>query len=223
MIIFGRSVTEKVRNHMNKCFVFPPHLSGASALPCKIGNQEGSAQVHCACNTVQLLQQNRLPFSWIMSPTLHSWIRWLQDLESHTVVSVWVVSQKGFVTVEFRQCTNTAFEGKKQCSRFLQKHKLFDVAYWSVFWLRTLSVTFLPKKYLKICSQVQSCSKPKVGHFLRHGVVYTCAKKVWVHIIHINFNFFFISDPKVRLACSITRMCITLMIIQLWVVASTCM
>jgi len=34
-IIFGRSVTEKVRNQN---FVFPPHLFSASALPCEIGN-----------------------------------------------------------------------------------------------------------------------------------------------------------------------------------------
>ena len=55
---FGRSVTEKVRNDMNKCFVFPPHLSGASALPCKIGNPEDSTLVHCAsptCSTLDLV------------------------------------------------------------------------------------------------------------------------------------------------------------------------
>ena len=54
--IFGTSVTEKVRNHM---MLFPPHLSSASALPCKIGNPEDSAVVHCACNTVH----SRLPIS----------------------------------------------------------------------------------------------------------------------------------------------------------------
>ena len=48
-IIFGRSVTEKVE--IRWCFVFPPHLSSASALPCKTGNPEDSALVHCACNS----------------------------------------------------------------------------------------------------------------------------------------------------------------------------
>jgi len=50
------------------CFVFPPHLSGALALPCKRGNPEDSTLVHCVCNTVQLLQCSRLPFSWTMPP-----------------------------------------------------------------------------------------------------------------------------------------------------------
>ena len=36
-----------------RCFVFPTHLSSASALPCKIRNPEDSALVHCAGNTVQ--------------------------------------------------------------------------------------------------------------------------------------------------------------------------
>jgi len=49
-------------------FVFPPHLSSASALPCIIGNPENTALVHCACNTVQLLQRYRLPFSSTMPP-----------------------------------------------------------------------------------------------------------------------------------------------------------
>jgi len=52
-IIFGRNVTEKVRNHMMLCF--PPHLSSASALPCEIGNPEDSVLVYCSCKTVQLL------------------------------------------------------------------------------------------------------------------------------------------------------------------------
>jgi len=44
--------------------------------------QEDSALVnmHCACNTVQLLQRSRLPFSWTMSKTAPSSAHWLQDL-----------------------------------------------------------------------------------------------------------------------------------------------
>jgi len=93
VIIFGRSVTEKVRNH-KRCFVFPPHLSSASALPCERGNPVGSTLVHCACNTVQLLQRSQLPFSWTMPPNSPSWTHWLQDIGSHAAAWVWVVSQK---------------------------------------------------------------------------------------------------------------------------------
>jgi len=43
-ILFGRNVTgtEKVRNYMMLCFVFPLHLSSASGLPCEIANPEDS-------------------------------------------------------------------------------------------------------------------------------------------------------------------------------------
>ena len=95
-IIFRRSVTEKVKK-IRRYFAFPPHLSSASALPCEIGNPEDSALVHCACNTVQLLQRSRrLPFSWTMSPNSPvGWTHWLHDLGSHTASSwVWVVRQK---------------------------------------------------------------------------------------------------------------------------------
>jgi len=68
---------------------FPPHISSASALPCKIENPEDSPLVHCACNKVQLLQRYRLPFSWTMPPTVPSWTHWLQDLRSHTATWVW--------------------------------------------------------------------------------------------------------------------------------------
>jgi len=80
-----------------------------TALPCEIGNLEDS--VHCACNTVQLLQRSRLRLSWTMPST--SWTHWLQDLGSHAAASVWVVSQtieEIKQLVEFRHCTNTAFE-----------------------------------------------------------------------------------------------------------------
>ena len=44
------------------------HLSSAAALPCERGNPEDSALVLCACNTVQLLQHSRLPFSSAVPP-----------------------------------------------------------------------------------------------------------------------------------------------------------
>jgi len=74
---FGKTVTEKVRNQKG-CFPTSPIYS--SGLPCEIGNPEDSALVHCACNTIQLLQRSRLPFSWTMPPTATSWTHWLQDL-----------------------------------------------------------------------------------------------------------------------------------------------
>jgi len=66
MIVFGKNVTEKVRNQ--RCVVFPHHLSSASAVPCERGNPEESVLVHCACNTVQLRQRSRPPVSWTMPP-----------------------------------------------------------------------------------------------------------------------------------------------------------
>jgi len=77
------------------CFVFQLHLSSAFALPCETGNPEDSALVHCACNTVQLMQRYRLLFTWNMPPNSpYSAVHWLQDLGSHTAAWVWVVSQK---------------------------------------------------------------------------------------------------------------------------------
>jgi len=99
---------------------FPPHPSSASALPCEIGNPEDSALLHCAWNTVQLLQYYRVPFSWAMPDSPYGWTHWFQDVWSHTAAWVWVVSQKveNKQLVEYRQCTNTAFEGKMQFLRF---------------------------------------------------------------------------------------------------------
>ena len=85
--IFDRSVTEKVRNII-RCFVFPPHLSSASALPCEIGNPEDSALVHCACNTVQLLQRSRLCLNHAPnSPELNALITRYRELYSSVSMS----------------------------------------------------------------------------------------------------------------------------------------
>jgi len=119
------------------CFAFPPHLPSASALPCEIGNPEDSALVHCACNTVQLLQRYQVPFSWTMPPIVS--IGECIDYKTYGVIQQreyesWVKKIEEIKQlVEFMQCTNTAFEGKYnfRISPFyqvVQKQKLFDVA-----------------------------------------------------------------------------------------------
>jgi len=87
-IIIGKMLLRK--QEISRCFVFPPRLSSASALPC-----ETQKTAHCAWNTVQLLQRSRLRLPWTVPPTAPSWTHWLQDLGSHTVaVWIWVVNQK---------------------------------------------------------------------------------------------------------------------------------
>jgi len=68
--------------------VFPPHLSSVSALPYKIGNPEDSTLVHCACNTVQLLQCYRLPPEPCPQQPcgLNALITWFR--ESYSILSV---------------------------------------------------------------------------------------------------------------------------------------
>ena len=107
------------------------------------------------------------------SPTAPSWTHQLQDSGSHTAVSVWVVSQKDWRNqadgwIQAKHLDSIVGKCNFRVSPFyqvVQKHKLIDVAYTkSVFWLLTLSVTFLPKisKSVHMC---QSSSKPKVGRF----------------------------------------------------------
>jgi len=54
---------------IRRCFVFPPHLSSASALPCETGNPQDSSLVHYTYSTVQLPQV----------PTTPRWTHWLQQ------------------------------------------------------------------------------------------------------------------------------------------------
>ena len=91
------------------------HLSSASALPCERGKPEDSALVLCACNTVQLLQHSRLPFSSAVppkSPKLNALITRFR--ESYSSVNMSRESKKieeiKQWLVEFWQCINTAYE-----------------------------------------------------------------------------------------------------------------
>jgi len=114
MIIFGRSVTEKVRNHMMLCFP--------------------TSSIYCFCITLQNRKPRRqhtgalcvqhsptavaLSTSFLLNYTPnspYSWMHWLQDSGSNTPAWVWVVSQKIAEIkqlAEFRQSTNAAFEGE---------------------------------------------------------------------------------------------------------------
>ena len=113
MIIYGRSVTEKVKKQM-MCVVFPPRLSSASVLPCKTGTQKTAHWCIIVRTIVQLLQLSRLPFSWTMpskSPKLHALITRFRDLYSSECQS-WVKKTEEIKQrlVEFSQWTNTASE-----------------------------------------------------------------------------------------------------------------
>ena len=166
-IIFGRRVIKKVR----RCFVFPSHLSSASALPCERGNPEHSALVHFACNTVQLLQCSRLRLSWTMppnSPELNTLIT--RFTESYSSV---IMSRKSKRLKKWSSCLNSG----NALIQHLSENAIFmftvspggtgaQVIWGGIVkcpWLLTLSVTFLPKRYQNPFTSVNS--KPKVGRF----------------------------------------------------------
>jgi len=54
-VIFGRTVSDKVRNHT---MLFSDLTYSASVLPCKIGKPQNAALLHCAGNTVQCLHHS---------------------------------------------------------------------------------------------------------------------------------------------------------------------
>ena len=80
--IFDRIVTEKVRNQM--MLRFP--TSSFCCFRMTLRNRKPRRQRSCmwyACNTVQLLQRSRVPFSCTMPPTAPELTHWLQDLGCH--------------------------------------------------------------------------------------------------------------------------------------------
>ena len=89
-IIFGRSVTENVRNQT--IFVFPPHLSSAPTLSCEIGNLEDSALHWCIVCATQCNFCSVLDFVYLKpspppnSPELNALITRFR--ESYSSVSV---------------------------------------------------------------------------------------------------------------------------------------
>jgi len=168
-IIFGRSVTEEVRNHKVLCFLTSPIY--CFALPCEIRNREVSALVLCVCNTVQLLQRSRLPFSWTMPPKAPSWTQWLQDLGSRTAAWIRVVSRKTEEIkqwlLEIWQCTYTASENAMFVFPILSGSAEAQVM-WGDIVKRLLIAHFIGSisvKNIKIRSRVSKLRQAKGGTF----------------------------------------------------------
>jgi len=129
-IIFGRSVNEKVRSD-DALFTHITYLV-LQHLTCERGKPEDSALVHCACNTVQLLERFRRHFSGTVPPTTApSWTHWLQDLKSHTAAyESWVkkIEEIKQRLVEFWHLTEKCNFCVVPFCQVVQKHKLVEVA-----------------------------------------------------------------------------------------------
>jgi len=91
-IIFGRGVTEKVRNETMLCFFTSPVYCFSITL----GRRKPIRQRIGALCVQQSPTTATLSTSFLLNhaPTAPSWTHWLQDLESHTAAWLWVVSQK---------------------------------------------------------------------------------------------------------------------------------
>jgi len=119
MVIFSRSVAEKVRNQMMFCF---PTLSiycfSITSRKRKHRRQRTRATQSNCCSVLYFL------FSWTTPhATTPSWMHSIQDLGSHTAAWVyesWVkkIEEIKQRLVEFWQCTDTAFELKTPFSYF---------------------------------------------------------------------------------------------------------
>jgi len=118
---------------------------------------EDSALVHCARNTVQLLQRYRVPFSWTMPPIVPIGER--IDYKTYEVIQQrecesWVKKIEEIKQlVEFKQCTKYSISGENvnfRVSPFyqvVQKHKLFLMWHIKVSFDYILYRQHFPKKY----------------------------------------------------------------------------
>jgi len=129
-IIVGRGVTEKVRNQL-VCFVFPPHLSSASALSRERGNSEDSAHwciVRATqpnrCSTFNFLSPEPCP----QQPRGECIVYKIQGAIQQRETWVWVVSQKDWrnqaatgwiLAIQSEKCN---FRVSQFC-QVVQKHK----------------------------------------------------------------------------------------------------
>ena len=128
-IIFGRSVTSKKSDDaLFACF----------SITFQRGNPEDSTLLHCACNTVQLLQRSRLPFSWTTPPNSSEPNALITRFsESYSSVSMsreskrlkksssdWLNSGNALI----QHLSENAIFMFPQFCQVVQKHKLFEVA-----------------------------------------------------------------------------------------------
>jgi len=137
-----------------------------------------SALVHAACNTVQLLQRYQLSFHLNHAPnSLYSWMHWLQDLWSYTAAWIWVVSQKDWRNQAAGWIDAMHYDRIWGKTAFPHFPFLPGSAEAQVIWdgiVKCLLIAYFvcnisAKKYQSV-HLCQSCSKPKVGRFLRHSV-----------------------------------------------------
>jgi len=131
-IIFGRSVTKKVRNQTMLCFPTPPVWCFSITLRKEKPRRQRTGTL-CVQHspTAAALSTSFLLYHVPNSP--YSWTHWLQDLGSHRAAPVWLVSQK-----DRRNQAATGWFLAMQSEKYnfrvslfyqvVQKHKLFEVA-----------------------------------------------------------------------------------------------
>jgi len=137
---------------IRRCFVFPPHLSSASAIPCERGSQKTAQWCFCvqhsptaaALSTCFLLNHapqkpraERIDYriqGVIQQCWYESWVKNIEEIKQGLV--------------EFWQRTNKAIKNAIFIFLILPDNAEAQVIWGGVvkrFWLLTLSVTFLPK------------------------------------------------------------------------------
>jgi len=143
-----------------------------------------TVHMHCACNTVQLLWQSRLPFSWTSppptnSPKLSTLITRFR--ESYSSVSM---SRESKTLMKSRNdwlnSGNALIQHLSEKMRFSCFPVLPGSAEAHVIWGGTVKLVLIAyfirnisaKKISKCIHVCQSYSNSKVGRFLRHSVVH---------------------------------------------------
>jgi len=159
---------------VNKCQT----LSNTSQMTFFFQKDSVLAYMHCACNTVQLLQRFRLPFPWTMRSNSPELSALLQDLGSHTAAwyELWDKKTEEIKDgiVEFWQCTDAAFEWKMRFTCFPVLPDSAEAQFvWGGTVKRLLIVCFIGNISAKIYQNAFTCVK--VGRFLRHSVHYKTA------------------------------------------------
>ena len=137
-LVFGQSVTEKVRSRTMLCFPTSPHLSSASALPCERRNPEDSAlswrfvratQTNC-CIALDFLSPEPFP----QTPKLNALITSFRESYSGVSVCLKSKSLKKSSSDWLNSGNALTQRVKMQFSCFpicqvVQKHTLFHMAW----------------------------------------------------------------------------------------------